>query len=342
MDTLYIGMDLHKSTSSFCVMDGGGTIITERRVPTTPERVTAFITALGTQPRLVVALEPVSQWYLYADLLETLGVEVHLAHPRKLKAIAAATAKTDKLDARIIADHLRTNHLPEAYHAPAHVRAWKEIVRTRSALVQMRTQTKNRIHAILFKNGCTPPMRSLFTVRGIAWLRSRALAPHFTHAIATHLSVIESLNASIADTDRQISATVRETAAMTLLKTIPGIGDVLAATIMAEIGDIQRFAHPKQLHAYAGLAPRVRNSGEKSWHGPITKQGSAWLRYAAVEAVVCMARTRHDSDLKDYYRTVQANRNQQTATVATARKLLTIIWSVLRNERPFAARYPAI
>ena len=129
---------------------------------------------------------------------------------------------------------------------------------------------------------------------------------------------------------------------MKLLKSIPGIGDTLSATIMAEIGDIKRFKSPKQLQAYAGIVPWVHNSGDKQRNGRITKIGSAWLRYATIDAVVGMARTKKSSDLKDYFLKVKENKSYQTAAVATARKLLAIIWSVLRNDREFIARYPAI
>jgi transposase len=342
MEKIYIGMDLHKSTSSFCVMDKEGLILREQKIPTTVPEVTRFVNSLGKKQKISLAFEPVSQWYLYADLFEELGAEVHLAHPRKLKAIATATSKTDKLDARVIADHLRTNHLPEAYHSPKEVRCWKEIVRSRTALVKLRTETKNRVHAVLFKNGLESPVASLFTKRGIIWLRSLELETHFKFSIEKYLSVIEYLDTEIKDMEKVVREKVSETREMRLLKSIPGIGDIFAATIMAEIGEISRFRSPKQLQAYAGIVPWVHNSGDRQRNGRITKIGSAWLRYAVVESVVAMARTSKSSDLKDYFLKVKVNKNYQTATVATARKLLAIIWSVLRNDRPFEARYPAI
>lgn len=335
-------MDLHKSTSSFCVMNKDGDILREQRIPTTLESTERFIKSLGKKHHISLALEPISQSWRYVDHFTSLGVDVHVAHPRKLKAIATATSKTDKLDARVLADHLRTNHLPESYITPAHIRGWKELVRSRSALVQLRTQTKNRIHAVLFKNGLSAPITNLFTRRGIAWLHNLDLASHFTHSIEKYLSVINHLDSEIKEVEKIITQTVRETKEMQLLKTIPGIGDILAATIMAEIGDIGRFRSYKQLQAYAGLVPWVRNSGGKEWSGHLTKQGSTWLRYAAVEAAVGVARVRASSDIKDYYLKVKKNKNNKTATVATARKLLAIIWSVLVNERKFEARYPVI
>ncbi len=341
METWYIGMDLHKSTSSFCVMDKGGSIVREERMPTSVERITRFVRSLGKKHALSLVLEPVSQWYLFADHLEGLGVDVHLAHPRKLKAIACATSKTDKLDARVLADHLRTNHLPEAYRAPKHVRAWKEVVRTRSALVAQRSRSKNRIHAVLFKHGLVAP-HGLFTKCGLAWLKSQTFEPCFTLSVEKGLSVIEHLDREIKDVERVITRTVEETDDMRLLTTIPGIGPIHAATIMAEIGDVGRFPGPKQLQAYAGLVPRVRNSGGKEWHGHLTKQGSVWLRYVAVEVAVRVGSMRAASDLRDYHHTVRANKNGKTATVATARKVLAVIWSVLKNQRAFLARYPVV
>ena len=341
MEPLYIGMDLHKSTSSFCVMHKDGEILREERVPTTPERVTRVIQSLGKKHALSIVLEPVSQWYLFADLLEALGVDVHLAHPRKLKAIATASSKTDKLDARVLADHLRTNHLPEAYRAPKHVRAWKEIVRTRSALVSQRSRSKNRVHAVLFKHGLACPY-GLFTKRGQMWLNAQAFEQCFRLTVEKELSVIKHFDHEIEDLERVIAHTVEETKEMRLLTTIPGIGPILAATIMAEIGDVERFKSPKQLQSYAGLVPWVRNSGGKEWHGRLTKQGSVWLRYAAVEIAVRIGSMRAGSDLKDYHHAVQANKNAKTATVATARKVLAVIWSVLKNQRTFEARYSVI
>lgn len=318
-----------------------GVILREERVPTTPQRITRFIQSLGKQRRLSLVLEPVSQWYLYADSIEELGVEVHLAHPRKLKAIASASAKTDTLDARVLADHLRTNHLPEAYRAPKEVRAWKELVRSRSALVSQRRQNKNRVHAVLFKHGLHAP-HGLFTKQGLRWLSVQTFDSPFALSIQTNLSVIEHLDQEIAEIEKVIQNTVSETPDMQLLTSIPGIGNILSATLMAEIGDITRFKSPKQLQAYAGLVPWVRNSGGSVWHGRLTKQGSVWIRYAAVEAAVRIGSMRQPSDLKDYHRSVALRKNRKTATVATARKILAVIYSVLKHQHAFEARYPVI
>ena len=341
-DTIFVGMDLHKKRSAFCVMNKEGEIQKEQEMYTTREDVTKFIKSLGKKHPISIVLEPVSQWYVYVDLLDALGVDVHLAHPRKLKAIATSTSKTDKLDARVLVDHLRTNHLPEAYCSSKKVRGWKEIVRSRSALVRSRTQLKNRIHAVLFKNGLVSPVGTLFTKRGTDWLNSLELEFHFMLSIKSYLYTIDHLNIQIKEIEKEIKKMTKGTKEMKLVKTIPGIGDILAVTIMAEIGEIERFNSYKQLQAYSGLVPWVRNSGGKEWSGHLTKQGSAWLRYAVVEAAVIVARTTKSSDVKDYYLRIKNRKDSKTAAVATARKILAIIWSVLKNEREFKAHYPAI
>ena len=342
MNKIYIGMDLHKSTSSFCVMNKEGEILKEQRIATTPESITRFIKSLGKKNKISITFEPVSQSWRYIDIFEEMNLDIHPANPRKLKAIATATSKTDKLDARVLADHLRTNHLPESYIPPKEVRGWKELVRNRSSLVRLRTQAKNRIHSALFKNGLASPFQTLWTARAKKWLRTLELESHFMLTIEKQLSVIEHLDKEIKDVEKTIKEIVKETKQMQLLKTIPGVGDIFAITIMSEIGDIRRFKNYKKLQSYAGLAPWVRNTGGKTWTGHITKRGSAWLRYAVIELAVSIARTRKSSDLKDYYLKVKRNKGGKTATVATARKSLAIIWAVLHNERKFEARYPAI
>lgn len=335
-------MDLHKSTSSFCVMNKEGEIIAETRLPTSKHSIAKFIKSLGKKNKIKITFEPVSQSWTYYDLFEELGLEIHPANPRKLKAIASSSSKTDKLDARVLADHLRTNHLPESYIPNKEVRKWKELSRTRSFLVHLKRQAQNRIHSTLFKNGLSSPYSNLWTKRGKMWLLSLELEKHFMLTIEKQLGIIEELEKQISEIEKTIKTEVKSSRQMQILKTIPGIGDILAITIMSEIGDIKRFPSYKKLQGYSGLVPWVRNSGGKTWTGSITKQGSKWLRYAAIEAATAISRTRKASDLKDYYLRVKKTKGNKTAKVATARKVLAIVWYLLQNNTEFEARYPAI
>ena len=342
---IYVGMDLHKKTSSFCVMKHLGEVLLEQTIQTTPEEVKAFIKKIqklkdtkGKEIHLV--LEPVSQSCFYIEFIQKLNVKVHLAHPLKVKAISSAKAKTDKIDAKILADLLRANLLPEAYCSPLEVREWKEISRTRSSLVKQRTQIKNKIHAILFRNAIIYPKGSLFTKKGIEWLQNLELDQYYKFEINLYLETLNSLDKQIQKAEEKIKEKVKETKEMELLKTIPGISDITAITIMSEIGDIKRFESAKQLHSYAGLVPSIYSSGGKTKTGKISKQGSKYLRYALIEVAHHQLRLKKQIGLKWFYQRTSETKGNKTAAVATARKLLTVIYQILKEQRPYEERVP--
>lgn len=339
--SIYIGMDLHKKTTNFCAMTKEGNILKETKIPTVSFEVEKFIKSFGKKEDLKVVLEPVSQSAFYADLLESLGAEVHLAHPKRVKAIAFAKVKTDEIDAKVLADLLRSNLLPESYHAPIEVRLLKEKSRSRMSLVKMRTELKNKIHGILFRNAIVYPKTTLFTKQGRTWLDHLDLSLEFRNHLNSNLKIIDSVNREIEAMEKDIKNTVVQNNSLTLLKTIPGVGDITALTILSEVGDINRFSDPKKLHSYAGLVPKVHSSGESSRYGSITKEGSRFLRYIMIEtAHHQLLLKRKLVGLKWYYQRLANRKNNQTAAVATARKLLTIVWKVLKEERPYQERLP--
>lgn len=245
-------MDLHKRTSTLVVKTKDGKLINESRITTDPAQVTEY---LREYKGASLALEPVSQWYFYADLIESLDIDVHLAHAKDVKAIAHARIKTDSIDAGVLCDLLRADLLPEAYHAPQHVRTWKEKVRYRMSLVNIRTQAKNKIWAILFKNAIRPPYENMYTQKGRAWLRALELEGAFGTGIRRYLDLIEHLDRMIQEATDEIEESVKEYEGTHLLTTIPGISYITALTIMSEIGEISRFPSGKKLAGYAGLVP---------------------------------------------------------------------------------------
>lgn len=334
-------MDLHKKTSSFCAMNEEGNILKETKVATIPDEVGKFIRSFGKKDKLKLVLEPISQGAFYADYIESLGVEVHLAHPKKVKAIASARIKTDRIDAQVLAHLLRSNLLPESYHAPLSVRLLKEQARGRLSLVANRTRLKNKVHGILFRNGIIYSKTTLFTKQGREWMKGLSLKEEYRHHLDALLSLIDGVNDQIKTLEKYLKQTVEESEQMKLLKTIPGIGDVTALTILSEIGDINRFPHQRNLQSYAGLVPSVRTSGGHSQYGNITKEGSTYLRYVMVEvAHHQLLLKRKYVGLKWYYQRLALRKNNQTAAVATARKLLTVVFKVLKEKRPFEERLP--
>ncbi len=332
-------MDLHKRTSTFCVKDLSGNRIMEKKILTDRTQVTEFTRSLKNDD-ISVAVEPVSQWYVFADLLQTLGCEVHLAHPMKVKAIASARIKTDAIDAGVPCDLLRSNLLPEAYFAPKEVRAWKEVVRHRASLMNLRTQVKNKVHAILHKQALIHQFTNLFGVGGRRWIKALHLLSPFKENLAQYLTLIDQLTEAIDIAETRVEAMVKSHADAELLTTIPGISFVSALTIMGEIGDIHRFPSAKKLMGYAGIVPSTYSSGDRARHGRITKTGSKWLRYVMIEVAQHQQLCKRTPGFGSYYLSLKKRKGTNPATVATARKLLAVIWRMLTDKRPFSVIPP--
>ena len=342
-DKLFIGMDLHKNTSTFVVKDKEGKLVNSAKVLTDKNDVTRYINSIkrnGEGKELSLAVEPVSQWYYYADLIENLGVDVHLAHPMDVKAIAHARIKTDKIDAGVLADLLRSNLLPEAYFAPAEVRGWKEQCRFRASVMNLRTQTKNKIHAILFKHSLKHNFSNLFGKGGRRWLASLELKEPFKTNLDKYLNLVDYLTDEINYAEERITNTVINCQQAKLLISIPGISYCSALTIMAEIGNIERFISVKHLQSYAGLIPSTYNSGDKQIHGRITKRGSKWLRWIMIESAYHQMNCKRIPGFGAYYNGIKIRKGSKTAAVATARKLLAVVWRLLKDNRPYEVADP--
>lgn len=331
-------MDLHKSTSTFCVKTKEGDVVRQAKILTDRSQVTEFIRSLEASVSIV--LEPVSQWYVYADLLQNLGCDVHLAHPMKVKAIASARIKTDEIDASVLCDLLRGNLLPEAYFSPKEVRSWKEVVRHRASVMNLRKQTKNKIHAILHKQAMEHPYSNLFGVAGVRWLRSLTPPEPFATNLTDLLDCVEYLNEKVKMAEERVEVLVEHHPQAELLTTIPGISYVSALTIVSEIGDIGRFPNAKKLCGYAGIVPSTYSSGGKTAHGRITKTGSKWLRYVMIEVAQHQQLCKKTPGFGSYYLKMKKRKGTNPATVATARKLLAVIWRMLTENRPFSVNPP--
>ena len=254
----------------------------------------------------------------------------------RVKAIASARIKTDSIDAGVLADLLRADLLPESYHAPQHVRDWKEEVRLRMSLVRLRVQVKNKIHALLWKSGIRSPY-ALFSKRGLAWLDGQMFSEKIATACATYRETLSLLDRQITEAEKRMIENYKNREEVKLLITIPGISYLSALVIMAEIGDIRRFPTGKKLMGYAGVVPSTYASGGRVRHGKIIKQGSSWLRYVLIEAAHHQLHCTKRKGLADYYNGIKERKGGKAAAVATARKLCAVIFRVLSDKRPFIA-----
>src|SRR6266496_283637 len=188
-----VGIDLHRNRSHVAVIDGDGELALSRRIVNGRETFLELLAGLEGESR--IAVEATYGWEWLAELLEDAGYEIHLAHPLRTRAIAAARVKTDAVDARTLAHLLRADLLPEAYVAPQELRALRELLRHHIGLTRLRTALKNRVHALLARQGIQHRRAELFGPRGRRFLADLSL-PQATRRR------LESLLALIADFDR--------------------------------------------------------------------------------------------------------------------------------------------
>jgi len=335
MDT-YVGIDIHKSFSQIHVKSQDGICMHQGRLYHDDlEQLREFFSELPGQVH--VAVEATVGWMWLTDELQALGVDVHLTHQKKAKAISEARLKTDSVDAETLCQLLRTGFLPESYLAPPEVRDLRMALRYRMALVHMKIKVKNTIHAILIRYNIQHTFSDLFGKQGRQFLRALELPAVGQRCLHGWLELLEFLE----DQLKQAEATLREQCdqdhQVQLLTTIPGVGQLTAHLILAEIGDIANFRRPKKLVAYAGLAPRVRESGGRRYTGR-TGGGRKYLKWGLVEATrtACWK----DPWLATFYRRLKRRKGAGKATVAVARKLATIVWHILTEDRPYRPGKP--
>jgi transposase len=334
-----VGIDLHRKRSHVAVLDDQGRELRSRRIINDGQTILALLAEIDGDCR--VALEATYGWEWLADLLQDAGYELHLAHPLRTKAIASARVKTDAVDARTLAHLLRTDLLPEAYIAPRPLRDLRDLLRHRVALTRMRSALKNRVGAILAKQGIQRPYSDLFGPGGTRFLTELDLREQPRQRLDSLLAPIADFTREIDATSAQIDQLARQDPYVDVLCQIRGIGRYIAMLIIAEIGDITRFPSARHLCAWAGLTPTIRSSDGKARLGHISHQGSPALRWALVEAAQHAARG--TGPLRDAYERITKRRGKQVAKVAVARKILTLSYYGLRDGeiRCMTARAPA-
>ena len=336
---LYLGVDLHRKVSHVVALDGAGATILSRRFEHSPDAFRRVFGELEPEP-ISVAFEATYGWGWFADLLADAGIEAHMAHPLATKAVGAGRVKNDAIDAATLAHLLRTNLLPEAWIAPPEVRELRRLVRMRGSLVRVRSRLKCQVHALCADAGVAVPVSDLFGVRGRAHLETLALPPRSASRLAANLRLIDDLGREIIAADREIVVAFKGDDRVRRLLPIPGIGILNAATIVAEVWDVGRFPSADHLASWAGLTPTERSSADHVRRGHISKQGSRWLRWAMVEAATKIGSSR-SARLHRFADPIAERRGTKIARVALARRILTLAFYALRDERG-CREYPAL
>ena len=245
------------------------------------------------------------------------------------KAISAARVKNDAVDAKTLAHLLRTNLLAEAWIAPPAAREARRQVRTRAGLVRMRSRVQSQLHALLADLGVIPELTTVFGPAGRRWLAELQLPAGARGRLDTGLRLIDAITLEVGRADADLRTAFAGDQRVRRLLPIPGVGLVTAATVVAEVWDIQRFPSPERLCSWAGLTPGERTSDAHTRRGHITKQGSRWLRWMLVEAATTAVR---DPDLGCFTARIAQRRGPKIARVALARRLLTLCYYALRDD----------
>ncbi len=331
----FIGVDLHKKSITVCVMDQNLKILARKTLYCDqPEPIVEFFRPF--RPFKVV-VEATASYLWFVELMEPLAEKVVLANPKKLRVIAESTKKTDRLDAQVLAEFLARDRIPESYMPTARQRQHRTLVRHRQFLRGRITSVRCKIRHIL--SDYNSDRKDLFSKCGSAYFKELPLSDADRFVIKQLWSEYEDHQARLLALTKKIKAFAakapkREAEARAILKTAPGVGVVTAEVVLSELADVSRFKNAKAVCAYAGLVPTVRQTGGKrSKDLHITKEGSGLLRWALVESAWRLVGT--SPRWSAYFSGLRKRSGSKRAIVAVARKLLCVLYAMLKTSTPY-------
>jgi len=332
-------MDVHRSFAQIAVVEDGR-CRDDARIDVKPEDLREW--AMTLEPDDEIALEATTNSDAIATMLRPLVAHVVVSNPRKTRAIAEAKVKTDKVDARILAQLLAADFLPETWVADDQTRMRRRLVARRTQLVRQRTRLKNQVHGILSRNLVpTCPHADLFSGVGRKSLSGKDLPADEWRSVEALLRQLDFHGDELAAVERDIAIDALDDPVVARLMTIPGVDVTVAVSVVAAVGDFSRFPSPDKLVAYLGLNPKVRQSGNSpAMHGRITKAGRSQARGMLVEAAFSAARA--PGPLRAFYNRIKTRRGFQVATVATARKLTVLCWHLVTKNQDYAFARPSL
>ena len=333
----YVGLDLHKRNIFATVLDGDGKILSKANIGSKREDLSHYLKRQGSGNDLSVAMEASYNWLYYFRILETITDNITVAHSLKTRIIGEAKVKTDKIDSKVLAYMLKADMLPRVYVPTRISMENKLLLRSRISLVRVRTQIKNKIHAIIDRNKDSysglENISDIFGKTGTGILKDTEIPQPDYMILTNYLDLINDINKKIADIEAEIDERIAPDKDIELLKTIPGVGSFTAFILKSEIDNIDRFISKEKFASYAGLIPSVHQSGPKSYTGKITKQGNKFIRWALTEAA--HVAIRYSGCFRYHYNKVKARRGANKATVAVARRIAEIAYVLLKEKRGY-------
>jgi transposase len=333
----YVGVDLHKQVISLCVVmqKGGRRVVAERKTLrcNEPDRIANWFRELGP---FQVTVEATSSYEWFVQLVEPLSQRVVLAHPKKLRVIAESTRKTDKLDAQVLAEFLAMDMIPSAHRPSPRHREHRALVRQRQYIQRRITSLKNRLRHLL--SHYNADVKYLFSEEGQAYLNGLALSASDRFVVHQLQESIEHFRIQRSALDERLrhfakTAPVAEREARQVLETIPCVGPVTIEVVLSELGDVRRFRSQKQVAAYAGLVPGIRQSANRAKQLGITKEGSGLLRWAMIQTAWRLVGKTRRWGLA--YERLKQRTGAKKAIVAIARRVLGMIASMLQSGQRY-------
>ena len=338
---LHAGLDLSRKKVDVCLLSEAGEHLDQLATPPDSEslrRLARRIDEVHGEPVCAV-IESMTGARLVHDTLEQEGWEVEIADAQKVKGLAPLACKTDKIDSLVLATLSQRDLVPAIWLPDPRVREERELARFRLHLVKHSSMLKHRVHSTLVNFGRPCPVTDLFGAEGRRLLERLEVPEPWRGNVAASVELIDDLGRQINQINRRLRDGHADHPYIPLLMSAPGIGWVLAFTIAAEIGEIERFSSPEKLAGYTGLCPRVLQSGDSDRRGPLSKHGPRYLRWALLEAT--MHALRHPAYAERYQRNKRRLGKQRGAKVAQidiARRLAHAIWHMLSRQEKFAPR----
>jgi transposase len=333
----FVGVDLHKQVATFHILGQDGRSLEAGSFSVSPASIREFA-AEHLAPADSLAVEVTSNTWAFVRLVRPYVANIVVSNPLKTKAIAEANVKTDKVDARVLADLLRCNYLPSVWVPTPDIEDSRALAARRTALVHQRTSIRNRIHSVLARRLIAAPGGDLFSVKGLAWLEKLEVDPFDKAMITADLRLLQALDCESATIDAMIVAESYDDPDVQLLMTMPGVDYTIAHALKATLADVGRFPGPDKAASYLGLVPSVKQSAGKCYNGPITKAGASQVRWLLIQGAQRVGA--HPGPLGAFFRKLARRKNRNVAVVATARKMVTIAWHMLKNKEPYRYAIP--
>ena len=330
----YVGIDLHKRSLTVCVIDNAGGETFDRRFNCCEvSSILEFFEGLG-EFEAVVEASATYEWLW--RLLEPIAKRLVLAHPKKIRVIAESMKKTDRHDAYFLAWLLLHDSVPEANRPTARQREYQHLVSHRRCLIQARSKVRVQLRSILAARNLDT--KALFTRKGRQYVAALELSSAERFRVDQLLGQLEDLGERVRTADQELSRFRRESKTddkrnHAVVKSVPGFGDLVADIVLASLGDVQRFPSIGKVTAYSGLVPGFRESDKKRKELGITKEGSTILRWALVQAA--WSATRYSPHWSSVFERIAKRRGKQKAIVAIARRLLAVVYTLLKNQTTY-------